>query len=447
MTTTSTSTSTSTTTTATATATSASSATERIAALHGRRVWDSRGRPTVEVEITTTGGQRGRAIAPAGASRGSAEASDLRDGGTRLGGYDVLTALDRVRSIIAPALIGMAVTDQAAIDATLDRLDPSPTRQLLGGNATVATSLAALHSAAAVRQMPLWRYLNPAGVRHLARPEVQIIGGGAHAARRVDLQDFMLIPLTAATIGDALVHIAEVHLAVAALFAARGPAHGVADEGGHWPALARNEQALELLTLGIERAGFRPGIDLGISLDIAASEFERDGSYHLAAEERSFSRTEWLAVIGQWLQAYPIIAIEDPASEHDPIGMRSATAAFAARALIVGDDYLVSDPQRIATAAREGACNTALIKVNQAGTVTRAWQAHAAARAAGWATIVSARSGESEDVSVAHLAVGWGADLIKVGAITRGERTAKWNEMLRIDEELGGLPLAPFPLR
>jgi len=418
--------------------------TDTITEVRGRRVWDSRGRPTVEVEVFTAGGMRARAIAPAGASRGSAEASDLRDGGSRLGGLDVLTAISRVHTVIAPALVGHDVCAQSTIDSVLDQLDPTPTREVLGGNATVAASLAVLHTAAAVAKQPLWRYLNP-DVRTIPRPEIQIIGGGAHAARRVDLQDFMVIPLSATSIADALVHVAEVYRTVGELFAARGPVLGVADEGGHWPAVSRNEEALELLTTGIERAGFRAGIDVGISLDIAASEFEKDGTYRLSAEDRDFARDEWLAVLHNWMRDYPIVAIEDPASEHDPIGMRAATAAFGTRALIVGDDYIVTNPDRITEAAADSACNTALIKVNQAGTVTRSWQAHERAHAVGWATIVSARSGETEDVSVAHLAVGWGADIVKVGSITRGERTAKWNELIRIDEELGGVPLAEFP--
>ena len=420
--------------------------TQPITEIRARRVWDSRGRPTVEVEVFTAGGVRGRAIAPAGASRGSAEASDLRDGGTRLGGMDVSDAIERVGTVIAPALTGVDVCAQEEIDSIIDRLDSSPTRSYLGGNATVATSLATLHTAAAVTGEPLWRYLDP-DVRSLPRPEVQIIGGGAHAARRVDLQDFMVVPLTAASIGDALCQVAEVYRCTGELFAARGPVLGVADEGGHWPAVARNEEALALLTDGIARAGLRPGVDLAISLDIAASEFEAGGRYTLSSEGRTYDADAWVGVIDSWLRDYPIVAIEDPAGEHDPDGMRTATAVLGERALIVGDDYIVTSPERITAAAADGACNTALIKVNQAGTVSRAAEAHAAARAAGWGTIVSARSGESEDVSVAHLSVGWGADLVKVGSITRGERTAKWNELIRIDEELGGVPLRPFPLR
>lgn len=419
--------------------------TDAITEVRARRVWDSRGRPTVEVEITTASGARGRAIAPAGASMGSGEATDLRDGGTRLGGLDVRTAVANVKETIAPKLLGLDVADQLGIDQVLDDLDPSPTRSILGGNATVATSLAVLHAAAASAGLPTWRHLDPEPVR-IPRPQVQIIGGGAHAARRVDLQDFMVVPISATRIDDALEQIAEVYLSVGALFRKRGPALGVADEGGHWPAVDRNEQALELLTEGIAATGLVPGVDLAISLDIAASEFEQDGRYTLTSEGRTYERDAWLDVLDGWLSAYPIVAIEDPAGEHDPTGMVDFTARAAGRSLVVGDDFLVTDPARIRAAAAMGACNTALIKVNQAGTVSRTAAAQSAARDAGWATIVSARSGETEDISVAHLAVGWGADILKVGSITRSERTAKWNELIRIDDELGGVPMAPFPL-
>lgn len=418
--------------------------TDSISQVHARRVWDSRGRPTVEVEIVTASGALGRAIAPAGASTGSGEATDLRDGGSRLGGLDVRTAVANVRDVIAPKLIGLDPADQEGADAVLDGLDPTPMRSALGGNATVATSLAVLNVAAASAGVPAWRHLNPAPTQ-IPRPQIQIVGGGAHAARRVDLQDFMVVPISATRIDVALEQIAEVYLSVGALFRQRGPVIGVADEGGHWPAVESNEQALELLTEGIAATGLIPGADMAISLDIAASEFCRDGRYHLESDGRVYDRADWLAVLAGWLDAYPIVAVEDPASEHDPTGMVEFTALAGERALVVGDDFLVTNADRITAAAALGACNTALIKVNQAGTVSSTAAAHRAARAAGWSTIVSARSGETEDISVAHLAVGWSADILKVGSITRGERTAKWNELIRIDEELGGVPMAPFP--
>jgi enolase len=242
------------------------------------------------------------------------------------------------------------------------------------------------------------------------------------------------------------VQVAEVYRTVGEILASRGPVLGVADEGGHWPAVRNNEEALELLTRGIEQTGLMPGRDMGISLDIAASELERDGRYHLTSEATAYERDRWLEVVCRWLDDYPVVAVEDPAGEFDRAGMRQATTLMSRRSLVVGDDFLVTSAGRITAAAHEGACTTALIKVNQAGTVSAAAAAVRAARDAGWSTIVSARSGETEDVSVAHLAVGWSADLVKVGSITRGERTAKWNVLLRIDREVGGVPLAPFPL-
>lgn len=420
--------------------------TDTISDIRARRVWDSRGRPTVEVDVRTARGALGRAIAPAGASTGSGEATDLRDGGDRLAGLDVSRAVANVRDLIAPALLGRPVADQAGADAALDALDPSPTRERLGGNATVATSLAVLHAAAAASGVPTWRYLD-ADVRALPRPQIQIIGGGAHAAQRVDIQDFMVIPLTATTMAACLEQVAEVYLAVGGLLRRRGPALGVADEGGHWPAVDGTRAALGLLTDGIAAAGLTPGVDMAISLDIAATQFYADGRYRLASEGTAFDPDGWLDAVAEWLDAFPIVAIEDPVAEDDAAGMAEITRRLRTRALIVGDDFLVTDPSRVSAATAAGAGSAALIKVNQAGTVTKAAAASAAARGAGWATIVSARSGETEDTSVVDLAVGWAADIVKVGSITRGERTAKWNQLLRVDEELGGVPVAPFRLR
>ena len=416
-----------------------------ITAVRGRRVWDSRGRPTVEVEIAC-GEQVVRAIAPAGASRGSAEAHDRRDGGTRLGGWDVREAVDAVNGEVSDALLGLDPTDQAGVDAVLDGLDPTPTRSRLGGNVTTAASLAVLHAGAAVRGVPVWQHLGRAPTA-LPRPEIQIIGGGAHAARTVDVQDFMVVPMSAQTMEQALVDVAEVYLGVGAALRDLGRVNGVADEGGHWPQVDSHEQALELLVQGIERAGLEPGADVAISLDLAASELADGTDYVLAREGRRLSRTEWLARLASWCRDFPIVAVEDPAGEFDGEGLQMATQQLGAdavghRRLVIGDDSVVTSAARITSAAAAGQCNAALIKVNQAGTVTAAEGAVDAARAAGWGVVVSARSGETEDVSVAHLAVGWCADLVKVGSITRGERTAKWNELLRIAEATG-LGLTP----
>ncbi|KRC59249.1 phosphopyruvate hydratase [Agromyces sp. Root81] len=413
-----------------------------------RRVWDSRGIPTVEVEITTTGGARGRGIAPAGASTGRREAVELRDGGPTLSGKDVRRAVGLVQTHVAPALVGREVADLAGIDrvlGALDSLDPEPDRPRLGGNTTTATSLAALHAAAASRGIPAWKLLDPEPLR-LPRPQIQIIGGGAHAAHRTTVQDFMVVPVSATSIEEALVHVAEIYRAVGDVLAARGPRRGVADEGGHWPEVSGTEDALDVLMAGIERTGLVPGVDIGISLDIAATQFYQHGLY-VPDDGVAISTSQWIAQLVRICRDYPVITLEDPAGEDDTIGMRLAVAGTDPGTLVVGDDYLVTDAERIARAAEDEAVDAALIKVNQIGTVTAAANAVRSAREHGLAVIVSARSGETEDVSVAHLATGWGADFVKVGSITRGERTAKWNELIRIDAELGGMPLAPVPRR
>jgi enolase len=411
----------------------------KIVSVRGRRVWDSRGNPTVEATIVLESGAWGRAIAPAGASRGTREAMDLRDGGARLKGLDVRTALENVATRIAPVLVGAEGGDQAGIDARLIALDASPLKSLLGGNATVAVSLAALHAAAAEAGMPLWRHV-AACYGHepsIPLPEIQIFGGGAHAGRRVDVQDFMVMAPGAESFDEALEITAEIYHAAGAIMAARGKSAGVADEGGWWPDFESNEEALETLVAAIEATGEKPGERVVISLDIAASEFGQDGRYRLALEERTLTSEEWTAELGRWLDAYPIASIEDPLAEDDTEGMREFTRCYGERLQIVGDDYLVTNAGLIAEATARGACNTALIKVNQAGTVTEAVAAYEAARTAGWRAIVSARSGETEDVSISHLAVGLGAGQLKVGSFARSERMAKWNECLRIAGELG----------
>jgi len=413
-----------------------------ITAVRGREVWDSRGIPTVEVEIETRNGTFGRGIAPAGASTGSREAVELRDGGTRLGGRGVSRAVELVKTVVAPALIGQDTADQAGIDAILDGLDEDPARSNIGGNTVTAASLAALHAAAAVRGIPSWAMLNEAPTQ-IPRPQIQIMGGGAHAAHRTAVQDFMVYPLSATTIADSLSQIAEVYRSVGDIMAARGPRHGVADEGGHWPDVTGTEDALDVLVAGIEKAGLTPGVDMGISLDIAASQFFTGGVYGVGGVD--YGTAEWIEKLLAICRSYPVITMEDPADEDDSLGMRLAVAGQAT--VIVGDDYLVTNAQRVRDAAAAREVDSVLVKVNQVGTVTGGAAAVAAARENGLSVIVSARSGETEDTSVAHLATGWSADIVKVGSITRSERTAKWNELIRIDEALGGLPLAPVVTR
>ncbi|MBB5689738.1 phosphopyruvate hydratase [Roseomonas alkaliterrae] len=408
-----------------------------IASIRGRRVWDSRGRPTVEAEIRLAGGAWGRAIAPAGASTGSGEALDRRDGGTAFGGYDVKGAVAAVNEEIAPRLAGMDAADQAALDAALIALDGTPDKSRLGANATLAVSMAAAHAAAAAAGLPLWRHLGGEGATLLPLPQIQILGGGAHAGRRVDIQDFLVVCPAATSFAEALDWTAEVYRAAGAIMKARGLLQGVADEGGWWPAFDANEQALETLVSAIGRAGFKPGEQVAIALDIAATDFGRGGRYRLGLEGRELGTEGMIRMLLGWLDAYPIVSIEDPLAEDDAEGFAAFTREAGARIQVVGDDFLVTDAARVREAARQGAANTVLIKPNQRGTLTETLAAWQAAREVGYAGIVSARSGETEDVTIVHLAIGWGVGQLKVGSFARSERMAKWNEALRIEETLG----------
>ena len=409
-----------------------------ITKVHGRRVWDSRGRPTVEVEIHVAGGAVGRAIAPAGASRGSHEAVDLRDGAQALGGMDVTQAVGHVNKEIARLLLGRNALRQAEIDDALIACDGTPNKSRLGGNALIATSMAVLHAVAGVHRMPLYAYLAEGRTVRMPLPEIQIFGGGAHAGRRVDIQDFMVMALAAQSFSDALTMTAEIYRAAGALMQETGKLQGVADEGGFWPAFDSNEEALTMLMRAIERAGYRPGEDAGISLDVAASEFGRAGRYRLGLESRELDSDGLCELLLGWLARYPIVSIEDPLAEDDAAGMRKFTAAAGKRVQIIGDDFLVTSAARVKAAEQAGSCNAVLIKPNQAGTVTETKAALDAGKRAGWGTIVSARSGETEDVTIVHLATGWDAGQLKVGSFSRSERMAKWNEALRIEEALGG---------
>jgi enolase len=405
-----------------------------ITKVFGRRVWDSRGRPTVEVEVTLSCGVIGRAIAPAGASTGTAEAIDLRDGGERLGGFDVKQAVANVNGEIATLLVGKDALAQRQIDCALIDADATTDKSRLGGNAMVAASLAVMQAAAAASEQPLWRYLSGNVPVRIPMPEIQIFGGGAHAGRRVDVQDFMIICPSATTAAEALERTAEVYYCAGSLLKKRGLLHGVADEGGYWPAFQSNEQALEMLTQAIENAGFSLGADVAISLDIAASEFGKAGRYYLSCDNSTLDTAGMIKMLLGWLDRYPIVSVEDPLGQDDEAGFRELTAQVGSRLQIVGDDFLVTNALRVDDAARSHACNAVLIKPNQAGTVTEAKAALVAAVKNGFGTIVSARSGETEDTSVVHLAVGWNAGQLKVGSIARGERTVKWNELLRIEE-------------
>jgi enolase len=403
----------------------------------------------VEAEVRLAGGAVGRAIAPAGASTGSGEAVDLRDVGAAFGGFDVTRAVGAVNGEISECLIGMDACDQAAIDAAMVALDGSSDKSRLGANATVAVSMAVAHSAAAANDVSLWNYLLVDQNPPIPIPEIQILGGGAHAGRRVDIQDFMVIAVGAGDYVEALDWTAEVYRAAGEIMAGEGRLQGVADEGGFWPAFDSNEEGLEILVRAIERAGLRPGEDMAISLDIAASEFGEGGRYRLGLEERELDSDGLVDMLVGWVERYPIVAVEDPVGEDDVEGFRRFTQAVGDRVLVIGDDLLVTNAGRVREMAAQGACNGLLVKPNQAGTLSEAKAALDAASQAGWTNVVSARSGETEDITIVHLAVGWGAPMLKVGSFARSERMAKWNEGIRIAECLGGRgklpPSGSFP--
>lgn len=412
----------------------------KIVGLQARRVWDSRGRPTVEVDVVLECGAIGRAIAPSGLSRGVHEAVELRDGTPTLGGLDVQKALLGIDEEIAPLLIGRDVEDQEAIDSALIDLDGTENKGRLGGNAIVATSMAVLKAAAASSALPLWRYLARDTRVTLPLPQIQIFGGGAHAGTRIDIQDLMVIALSARSFQESLVMTAEVYRCAGAMMRNRGLLAGVADEGGWWPMFANNEQAIEALVSAIEAAGYTPGTDVAIALDVAASEFGSNGIYRLALDKKELDTNGMCERLLRWIDHYPIVSIEDPLAEDDEAGLIAFTRAAGSRVQIVGDDYLVTNAAKVRGAAAKCACNAVLIKPNQAGTITETRSALTSARSVGFSTIVSARSGDSEDTTIVHLATGLNAGQLKVGSFARSERMAKWNEGIRIETAQGDTP-------
>jgi enolase len=410
--------------------------------VRGRRVWDSRGRPTVEAEVELESGALGRAIAPAGASTGSGEAVDLRDGE----GFDVRGAIANVNGCIAQALEGADGEDQENIDRLLLDADGTPDKRRLGGNALIAVSMATLHAAAAAHGRPLWRYLAPDATR-LPLPEIQIFGGGAHAARRIDIQDLMVVCPSARSFAEALDRSAAIYRAAGVYLADRHLLQGVADEGGYWPAFGSNEEALDALVRAIESARLVPGRDASISLDIAASQFGSAAGYRFGRDGRVLDTDGMIELLERWIERYPIISFEDPLAEDDCEGFRRFTAAFGSKVQVIGDDLLVTNAARVRDAAAARLCTGVLIKPNQAGTITETRRALAVARESGMEVIVSARSGDTEEVTIVHLAVGWKAEQLKVGSFSRSERMAKWNEALRIEEAIGSVAALARPFR
>jgi enolase len=408
-----------------------------IISLHAREVLDSRGNPTVEVEVGLDDGSIGRAIVPSGASTGEFEAVELRDGGERYLGKGVQTAVANVVDVVAPELLGADATDQRAVDQLLLDLDGTPDKGRLGANALLGVSLATAHAAAAWSGLPLYRYLGGASAHVLPVPMMNILNGGSHADSNVDVQEFMVVPLGAPSFREALRSGAEVYHNLKKVLGSRGLSTGLGDEGGFAPDLPSNSAALELIVEAIEAAGYAPGSDVALALDVAASEYYSDGVYDLAGEGRRLSSAEHAAWLAELTADFPIVSIEDGMDEDDWDGWKVHHDLLGDRVQLVGDDLFVTNVERLARGLELGIANSILIKVNQIGTLTETFAAMEMAHRAGWTCMVSHRSGETEDVTIADLAVATNAGQIKTGAPARSDRVAKYNQLLRIEEELG----------
>ncbi len=413
--------------------------------IQARQILDSRGNPTVEVDVRLGSGALGRAAVPSGASTGEFEATELRDGGDAWNGKGVGRAVENVNDAIAKALVGARATDQAAIDETLRELDGTPNKSRLGANAILGVSLATARAAAAEAEVPLYVYvaelhgLERERANVLPVPMMNVLNGGAHADNAVDLQEFMIVPAAAPSFGEAIRTGAEVFHALKSTLSERGLGTTVGDEGGFAPDLESNEAALEILVAGIEAAGYEPGEDVYIALDPATSELHRevDGMYVLEHEDRALSAEEMVALWSSIVERYPVISIEDGMSEEDWDGWKLLSERLGDRCQLVGDDLFVTSPERLRRGIEAGVGNSILIKVNQIGTLTETLEAIAIAREAGYSTVISHRSGETEDTTIADLAVGTAAGQIKTGAPSRSDRVAKYNQLLRIEGELG----------
>jgi enolase len=405
--------------------------------IHARQILDSRGNPTVEVEVELRSGAHGRAAVPSGASTGEFEATELRDGGEPWGGKGVSRAVANVDGEIAQALTGMDAAGQEALDGALIELDGTPNKSRLGANAILGVSLAAAHAQAAEQGLPLWRYLGGADAALLPVPMMNVLNGGAHADNKVDFQEFMIVPCGARTFSQCLRMGAEVFHALKGTLHERGLATAVGDEGGFAPDLGSNEEALKMLVAGIEAAGYRPGEDVAIALDPAASEIYRGGAYVLEHEGRTLSAAELTDYWSDLVARYPIVSLEDGMDEEDWDGWRVLTERLGSSVQLVGDDIFVTNTERLRRGIETGVANSILIKVNQIGTLTETLQAVAMAREAGYTAVMSHRSGETEDVTIADLAVATGCGQIKAGAPSRSDRVAKYNQLLRIEEQLG----------
>ena len=414
-----------------------------ISSVHARQILDSRGNPTVEVDLTLEGGASGRAAVPSGASTGEFEATELRDGGAQWGGKGVTQAVANVNGELAAAAVGLDASDQRAVDDALIALDGTANKSRLGANAILGVSLACAHASAADAGQPLWRYLGGADASILPVPMMNVLNGGAHADNRVDFQEFMIVPCGAASFGEALRVGVEVFHALKAALKGRGLSTAGGDEGGFAPDLGSNEEALQVLVEGIEAAGYRPGEDVGIALDPATSEIFEDGSYALAHEGRLLSSAEMADYWADMASRYPILSIEDGMDEEDWDGWKQLSEKIGETVQLVGDDLFVTNTERLGRGIELGVGNSILIKVNQIGTLTETLDAIAMAREAGYSAVMSHRSGETEDTTIADLAVATGCGQIKTGAPSRSDRVAKYNQLLRIEEALGSQAVYP----
>ena len=403
----------------------------------GREILDSRGNPTVEVEIELVSGARGRAAVPSGASTGAHEAVELRDADARYGGKGVTRAVDFVNGEIADAVIGLDATDQRVLDAELCALDGTDNKARLGANAILGVSLAAAKAAADEADMSLYRYVGGANAHVLPVPLMNVLNGGAHADSNVDVQEFMLAPVGAVSYSEALRWGAETYHALKALLQERGLSTGLGDEGGFAPDLPSNEEALQLLVAAIERAGYRPGDEIAIALDVAATELYRDGIYDLAGEGRRFTSGEFVDYLAALCSRYPVISVEDGMAEDDWDGWAALTSRLGGQLQLVGDDIFVTNVERLTRGIDRSIANSILVKVNQIGTLTETLDTVALATRVGYTSVMSHRSGETEDTTIADLAVATNCGQIKAGAPARSDRVAKYNQLLRIEQDLG----------
>jgi len=410
----------------------------------GREILDSRGNPTVEVEVTLSGGARGRAAVPSGASTGAHEAVELRDGDPkRYGGKGVLNAVSNVNSTIAGAIIGLDATNQTEIDRLMLELDGTPNKGVLGANAILGVSMAVARASAEQMEIPLYRYIGGVGARTLPVPMMNILNGGKHAEDSTDFQEFMVMPVGAESFAEGLQWGAEIYQALKKVIHGKGFSVGIGDEGGFAPSLKTNEAALEVIMEAILKAGYTPGEQIFIALDPAATELYQEGHYVLAKEGRQLTSEQMVDFWADWAERYPIISIEDGLSEDDWDGWKLMRQRMGSKIQIVGDDHLVTNTERLARAIKEGTVNSMLTKVNQIGTLTETIEAVTMAQRANFTAVMSHRSGETEDTTIADLAVALNTGQIKTGAPARSDRVAKFNQLLRIEEELGSSAIYP----